>query len=107
MGPVLKNSRWCWLKRPENLTAKQDVKLADLVRFNLQTVRAYLLKESFQHFWDYRSTGWAIAFLDRWCAQVMRSRSEPMKKIAKTLPAHFRAKFTGCKSSPGASSSLR
>lgn len=88
LGPVLKNSRWCWLKRPENLTAKQDVKLADLVRFNLQTVRAYLLKESFQHFWDYRSTGWAIAFLDRWCAQVMRSRIEPMKKVAKTLRAH-------------------
>lgn len=90
LGPVLKNSRWCWLKRPKNLTAKQNVKLADLVRFNLKTVRAYLLKESFQHFWDYRSTGWAIAFLDRWCAQTMRSRIEPMKKVAKTLRAHRR-----------------
>ena len=30
--PVLKHSRWCLLKRPENLTDKQDVKLADLVR---------------------------------------------------------------------------
>ncbi len=26
--PVLKHSRWCLLKRPENLTEKQTVKLA-------------------------------------------------------------------------------
>jgi hypothetical protein len=30
--PVLKNSRWCLLKRPENLTDKQTVKLAELLR---------------------------------------------------------------------------
>lgn len=88
LAPLLTNSRWCLLKRPENLTTTQDVKLADLVRFNLKTVRAYLLKESFQHFWDYRSPDWAVAFLDRWCGQAMRSRIEPMKKVAKTLKAH-------------------
>lgn len=88
LAPLLKNSRWCLLKRPENRTDQQDLKLADLVRFNLKTVRAYLLKETFQHFWDYRSPGWAVAFLDRWCAQVMRSRIEPMKKVAKTLRTH-------------------
>jgi len=86
--PVLKRSRWIWLKRAGNLTGKQAVTLADLVRCNLKTVRAYLLKEAFEHFWDYNSPGWAIAFLDRWCAQVMRSRIEPMKSVAKTLRAH-------------------
>ena len=34
--PVLKHSRWCLLKRPENLTNKQTVKLAELLRYNLQ-----------------------------------------------------------------------
>ena len=86
--PLLKNTRWLVLKRPMNLIGIQAAKLADLVRYNLKTVRAYLLKESFQHFWDYRSPGWAVAFLDRWCAQVMRSRIAPMKKVAKTLKAH-------------------
>ena len=88
LAPVLKHSRWCLLKRPENQTELQKQKLADLLRYNLRTVRAYLLKETFQHFWDYRSQGWAIAFLDRWCAQVMRSRIEPMKKVARTLQGH-------------------
>ncbi len=90
IAPVLKNTRWCLLKRPENLTDNQGMKLADLVRFNLKTVRAYLLKEDFQHFWTYRSTGWAIAFLDAWCKRATRSRIEPMMKIAKTLQAHRR-----------------
>ena len=53
--PLLKKSRWCLLKRPENLTPKQKVKLRDLLRYNLQSVRAYLLKEDFDQFWDYVS----------------------------------------------------
>jgi transposase len=55
--PVLTKSRWCLLKRPANLTANQKVKLKDLVRYNLQTLRAYLLKEDFQQLWNYESTG--------------------------------------------------
>jgi transposase len=86
--PVLTKSRWCLLKRPANLTANQKVKLKDLVRYNLQSVRAYLLKEDFQQLWKYESTAWAAKFLDQWCRQVMRSRIEPMKKVARTIRAH-------------------
>jgi transposase len=86
--PVLTKSRWCLLKRPENLSAKQKVKLRDLVRYNLQSVRAYLLKEDFQQLWNYVSTAWAAKFLDAWCSQVMRSRIEPLKKVARTLRSH-------------------
>jgi transposase len=86
--PLLKKSRWCVLKRKENLTFKQQLRLRDLLRYNLQTVRAYLLKEDFQQFWKYSSPRWAGIFLDFWCRQTMRSRIEPMKKIARTLRAH-------------------
>jgi transposase len=51
--PVLKHTRFCLLKRPDNLAEKQEVTLAALLRFNLRTVRAYLLKEDFQWFWSY------------------------------------------------------
>ena len=47
-----------------------------------------LLKEDFQHFWEYNSPTWAGQFLDFWCQQTMRSRIEPMKKIAQTLRTH-------------------
>ena len=86
--PVLKKTRWCVLKRRANLTEHQRFRLRDLLRYNLQTVRAYLLKEDFQQFWDYESPSWAGKFLDEWCCQVMRSRIAPMKKIARTLRSH-------------------
>jgi len=86
--PILKNSRWVLLKRPENLNFRQVVKLADLLNANLRTVRAYLLKEDFDLFWSYVSPHWAGRFLDQWCTRTMRSRIEPMKKIAKMLRRH-------------------
>jgi transposase len=99
MNPILTHSRWCLLKRPENLTSKQEIKLSDLLRCNLKAVRSYLLKEDFQFFWDYISPFWAGEFLDLWCTRVMRSRIEPMKKVARMLRSHrglllnwFRAK---------------
>jgi len=87
-APLLKKSRWCLLKRPENLTGTQRGRLRDLVRCNLRTVRAYLLKEDFQHFWHYSSPTWAGKFLDQWCTATLRSRIKPMKKVALMLRRH-------------------
>jgi transposase len=99
--PVLTHSRWCLLKRPENLTVRQEAKLADVLRFNLRSVRSYLLREDFQGFWEYVSPHWAGEFLDRWCTRTMRSKIEPMKRVARMLRGHrelilnwFRAKGT-------------
>ncbi|MGC1295810.1 MAG: ISL3 family transposase [Alloacidobacterium sp.] len=86
--PLLKKSRWLLLKREENLKIEQRFRLRDLLRYNLKTVRAYLLKEAFQQLWDYNSPTWAAKFLDEWCRQVMRSRIEPMKKIARSMREH-------------------
>jgi transposase len=76
------------LKRRENLQDEQHFRLRDLLRYNLKTVRAYLLKEAFQQLWDYNSPAWAGKFLDEWCGQTMRSRIEPMKNIARSLRDH-------------------
>ena len=99
--PILKHSRWCLLKRPENMTEKQTVKLAELLKYNLRSVRAYLLKEEFQRFWEYVSPTWAGRFLDEWCVKTMRSKLEPLKRVARMLRSHrtlllnwFRAKGT-------------
>nr|VFK40858.1 MAG: Transposase [Candidatus Kentron sp. SD]VFK46581.1 MAG: Transposase [Candidatus Kentron sp. SD] len=99
LEPVLTKSRWLLLKRPENLTEKQDTKLAELVKLNLRSIRSYLLKEEFQLFWSYVSPHWAGLFLDDWCEKTMRSKIAPMKKVARMLRNHralllnwFRAK---------------
>ena len=56
--PVLKKSRRLLLKRAENLKTEQRFRLRDLLRYNLKTVRAYLLKEAFQQLWDYNLPAW-------------------------------------------------
>lgn len=86
--PVLTKSRWLLLKRPEHLTDAQESRLAELLQYNLRSVRAYLLKEAFQFFWGYVSPYWAGQFLDRWCTKTMRSKIEPMKKVARMLRGH-------------------
>lgn len=97
--PVLKHSRWPLLKRVENMTERQIDKLTDLLRYNLKTVRAWIMKDDFDRFWSYSSAHWAGVFLDQWCTRAMRSRLEPMKRVARMLRHHrplilnwFRAK---------------
>jgi transposase len=85
---VLKNSRWSILKRRSNLTTHQTVKLRELLRYNLKTTKAYLMREDFNRFWSYTSPTWASKFLREWCIRAGRSRIEPMQKIAKTLRKH-------------------
>ena len=99
--PLLKNARWALLKRPENLTEKQEVKLATLLKYNLKSIRAYLLKEDFDALWHYTSSTWASKFLNRWTKRAMLSKIAPMKKIAKMIRKHqslilnwFKAKGT-------------
>lgn len=86
--PVLKHSRWCILKRRENLTSKQTLKLSEILKHNLKTVRSLLMKEDFERFWEYQSAGWARRFLKEWCTRAMRSRIEPMQKVAGMFRRH-------------------
>ena len=42
-APGLRKSRWLVLKSRANLRGEQHFRLRDLLRYNLKTVRAYLL----------------------------------------------------------------
>jgi transposase len=86
--PVLKHARWCLLKRKENRTSGQTVKLKELLQYNLQSIKAHLQREDFQQFWEYQSPTWAGKFLDAWCRRVLKTKLEPLKKVARTLQAH-------------------
>lgn len=86
--PILKDSRWCLLRRPKNRTRKDKLKLRELLQYNLRSVRCMLLRWQFDSFWEYRSAAWAGRFLDDWCRTVNRSKIEPMKKVVRTLQSH-------------------
>lgn len=86
--PVLAKSKWLFLKNKINLTVKESFRLKDLLSMNLRTVKAYLLKEQFQQFWEFECPALALRFLDTWCAKALVSRIEPMVNVAKTLQSH-------------------
>ena len=84
----LKNMRWKLLRRGSRVRGQARIKLNALLQSKLATGRAWDLKECFDHFWHYKSISWAGGFLDSWCRRVMRSRLEPMKKVARMLRRH-------------------
>ena len=86
--PVLKRSRFCFLKREENLTKSQRIKIDDLLQYDLKSVRGYLLKQSFQILWEYVSPYWAGRYLDTWVKRAMYSKLEPIKKVARSVRNH-------------------
>lgn len=86
--PHLHRTRWCFLKRKENLTDKQRLRLRDVLRYDLTTVRAYLKVQALHLLWEYQSPAWAGKFLDAWCRDVMLSRIEPLKQVARSLREH-------------------
>ena len=87
-GEVLKHSRWALLKQPANLTLKQGIKLKELMQANLKCVKAYLLREQFQQLWSYSSAGWAARFIKDWTFVAMRSKIEPIKRVARMIRKH-------------------
>ena len=64
-------------QKGENLGDEQSFRLRDILRYNLKTVRAYLLKEAFQQLWDYNSPAWAAKFLMNGAATLCAPASSP------------------------------
>lgn len=85
---LLKRTRYLWLKNPERLTDKQRARLGYLETLNLRCNRAYLLKEAFREFFNYRHKGWARRFLKKWFWWATHSRLKPLRDFAWTLRRH-------------------
>ena len=85
---LLKAMRWKLLRRGSRVRGKARGQLNALVASKLGTARAWILKETFQHFWSYQSLTWAGYFLDDWTWRALRSRLEPMQKVARMLRSH-------------------
>jgi transposase len=102
--PILTRTRGCLLKRPEPLSPREEIKLADLLRANLRPVRAYLLKEERGLPWTWTGAIGARHFLPRWFHRVLRSRIEPLKKVARMLRTHERRLLNGFRADKAISS---
>ncbi len=84
--PVLKKSRWLLLKRKKNLTGKQRFPAARRAPLQPENRPRLPSQGSLSSSFGITSRRHGPQkFLDEWCRQTMRSRIEPMKKIALSL----------------------
>jgi transposase len=89
-NPLLKRSRYVWLKNPENLTPEQKKQLETLRFENLKTAKVYQMKLTFQDIYRFvREPEAAEAAMKKWLSWAVRSRLEPIKDFARLVKRHF------------------
>ena len=85
----LKGTRYLFLKRTENLSKGHRERLQALRNSNLNTARAWAIKEEFTQFRNYEFGHDAKAFFDHWYSWAIRSRLKPLKEKARMLKKHL------------------
>ncbi|MGH2803961.1 MAG: ISL3 family transposase [Gemmatimonadota bacterium] len=80
----LKGARFALWKNPENLTPRQQTKLAQIQQINQRLYRAYLLKEQLRQIYRVDPDE-AISVLDAWLKWAWRCRLQPFVKLARTI----------------------
>jgi transposase len=74
-------------KNPENLTDRQQAKLASVAKVNHQLYRAYLLKEQLREVFALKGEA-GKALLDRWLSWGRRCRIPAFVELAKRIVKH-------------------
>jgi len=89
--PDLKGLRWALLKDrqalPDNQRADLDALIAQAT--TKRTARAWLYREQLREILDRKQINVVSAMLAQWCTNVMRSKVEPMKDVARMIRKHF------------------
>jgi len=86
---ALKGLRWLLFKHFSNRSKKDSRILNALRKGNHRIHRAWVLKDEFDHFWDYKAPWAAKRFLNRWMTTALKSRLEPIRKFVQTVKKHM------------------
>ena len=85
----IKGQKYVLLSHKENLTNEGRTSLRLLLKANKRLNTAYILRESFNQLWDYKSEAWARRFFDNWKAQLRWQRIKPYEKFAEMIERHW------------------
>ena len=89
--PNLKGLRWTLLKDRDRLSDESRADLDTLIAqaATKRTARAWLYREHLRDILDRKQINVVSAMLKQWCTNVLRSRVEPMKEVARMIRKHF------------------
>lgn len=85
----LKGSRYLWLTNPNHFAPAQAGAIEALHQMNLRTSRAWSLKETAMCIWRFVSRHHGTAAWTTWIGKALRSRLEPMKRVARMIRDHL------------------
>jgi transposase len=81
----LVGTKYYWLRNPESFTDEGWEAFQSLRESTLRTARAWALKETAMAIYDCETAGQADLRFEKWYRWAIRSRLEPMKRVARTL----------------------
>jgi transposase len=82
---ALKGVRWLLFRHSKTRSKRDSRTINKLRRANNRIYRAWLLKDEFEHFWEYAYPGSAEKFLKRWMTRALKSRLEPIRRFVRTV----------------------
>jgi len=85
----LKGTKYLWLQNPDNMAPERWQEFASLRSSRLKVARAWALKEAAMLLWGYVRRGWAKRMWERWYQWAIRSRLEPIKRVARMIKKHW------------------
>ena len=86
---TLKGTRQWWLYGFENVPEHHGPRFEAIRKLNLQTARAWGIKEVFRSFWLCPDLEHAKAYFAQWYAWAIRCRLAPIKKVARMCKSHL------------------
>ena len=85
---AIKGLRWLLGMHSRNRSKSQTQMINRLRNSNRRIHRAWVLKDEFEHFWNYKYVGSARRFLKTWITAALKSRIPSLKKFVGTLRQH-------------------
>lgn len=86
---LLKGTKYAWLRHPGTFSRSTSRWFAALRRLVRPVARAWELKEAAMKIFDLRHPGVAERNFRAWVRWAVRSRLEPIRKVARTLMTHW------------------
>ena len=90
-NPILKGTRYVFLKNESNLTVKQKQTKEELslAKLNLKSVRAMNIRETFQQIYAAETPDEFELLLKKWYGWITRCQLPEMVKVGKTIKRHW------------------
>ena len=85
----LKGHKYTFLKNRQNLSAKKEKALSEMIELYPTLGKAYRLKVLFNDLWEMPNKTAATAFLNSWCDAVEEAKIPAFMAFAKTLKGHW------------------